>query len=75
MLLRGVVGMVPPGQSALKSERNAVQSLVAVLEGGQPRIALFHNTPARFDGRPQLAEQLTAELTDVHRRGQLVATD
>jgi hypothetical protein len=43
-----------------------------VLEGGEPRIALFHNTPARFDGRPQLAEQLTAELTDVHRRKRIV---
>jgi uncharacterized protein (TIGR02246 family) len=75
MLLRGVAGMVPPGQSTLKPERNAIQSLVAVLEGGEPRIALFHNTPARFDGRPQLGEQLTAELSDVHRRGHLVATN
>lgn len=75
MLLRGVAGMVPPGQHALKPERNAIQSLVAVLEDGQPRIALFHNTPARFDGRPQLAEQLTAELTDVFRRSQVVATN
>lgn len=75
MLLRGVAGMVPPGQLALKPERNAIQSLVAVLEDGQPRIALFHNTPARFDGRPQLAEQLTAELTAVHRRGRIVEPD
>ena len=75
MLLRGVAGMVPPGQSTLKPERNAIQSLVAVLEAGEPRIALFHNTPARFDGRPQLGEQLTAELSDVHRRGHLVATN
>jgi uncharacterized protein (TIGR02246 family) len=72
MLLGGVAGMVPPGQSTLKPERNAIQSLVAVLEAGEPRIALFHNTPARFDGRPQLAEQLTAELTDVHRRKRIV---
>lgn len=72
MLLRAVVGMVPPGKDVLNPERNAIQSLVAVLESGQPRIALFHNTPARFDGRPQLAEQLTAELTAVHRTGRIV---
>ena len=72
MLLRGVAGMVPPGQSALMAERNAVQSLVAVLEDGEPRIAMFQNTPARFDGRLQLTEQLTTELTAVHRAGHIV---
>ena len=74
-LLRGVAGMVPPGQSALKPERNAIQSLVAVMERGEPRIALFHNTPARFDGRPQLSEDLTAELTAVQRTGRVVNAD
>jgi uncharacterized protein (TIGR02246 family) len=72
MLLRGVAGMVPRGQSVLMPERNAVQSLVAVLEDGEPRIAMFQNTPARFDGRLQLTEQLTAELTSVHRAGRIV---
>jgi hypothetical protein len=49
------------GKSALMPERNAVQSLVAVTgETAQPRIAMYQNTPARFDGRPQLGEQLTA---------------
>ena len=74
MLLRAVVGMVPPGKDALNPERNAIQSLVAVLDDGVPRIAHFHNTPARFDGRPQLGEQLTAELTAVHRSGRVVHT-
>ena len=72
MLLRGVAGMVPPGLSALMAERNAVQSLVAVLEDGEPRIAMFQNTPARFDGRLQLTEQLTAELTSVLESGRIV---
>jgi uncharacterized protein (TIGR02246 family) len=72
MLLRAVAGMVPPGQSALKPERNAIQSLVAVREQGEPRIALFHNTPARFDGRPEVGETLTAELTAVHHAGHVV---
>ena len=33
---------------------------------------MYQNTPARFDGRPQLAEQLTAELTNVQRTGRIV---
>ena len=72
VLMRGVAGMVPPGQSALMPERNAVQSLVAVLEDGEPRITMYQNTPARFDGRPQIGEQLTAELTSVLRTGRTV---
>jgi len=74
-LLRAVAGMIPPGASMIKPERNAVQSLVAVLEDGQPRIAMYQNTPARFDGRPQLGEQLTAELTSVFRAGRVVDAD
>ena len=71
-LLRAVAGMVPPGTPALKPERNAIQSLVAVLDEGVPRIALYQNTPARFDGRPELGERLTAELTAVHRTGRVI---
>jgi uncharacterized protein (TIGR02246 family) len=71
-LLRAVAGMSPPGGDAIKPERNAIQSLVAVLDGGVPRIALFQNTPARFDGRPELAQRLTAELSAVLRSGQVV---
>lgn len=61
-LLRAVVGMVPPGQSDLSPEQNAIQSLVAHHDGGRWRIELFQNTPARFDGRPEVAEALTQEL-------------
>jgi uncharacterized protein (TIGR02246 family) len=61
-LLRAVVGMVPHGQSALKPELNAIQSLLATRQAGRWLIALFQNTPARFDGQPQLAQQLTDEL-------------
>jgi uncharacterized protein (TIGR02246 family) len=74
-LLRAVVGMMPPGKSALNPAANAVQSLVCVTEAGRPRIALLHNTPAAFHGRPQMTEQLTEELTEVARRGQLLAAD
>ena len=61
-LLRAVVGMVPPGESDLNPEQNAIQSLVAHHDGDRWRIELFQNTPARFDGRPEVAEALTEEL-------------
>ncbi len=61
-LLRAVVGMVPPGQSDLNPQLNALQTLVAVKRDDRWRIALFQNTPAQFHGRPELVEQLTEEL-------------
>ena len=61
-LLRAVVGMVPPGQSDLNPNVNAIQSLVAARHGGRWLIALFQNTPAQFHGRPELAQQLTEDL-------------
>src|SRR5688572_19514258 len=64
-MLRAVVGMVPPGQSDINPDRNAIQSLVAVKEKGQWHIALFQNTPAQFHGRPEAATALTKELRQV----------
>ena len=61
-ILRAVVGMIPPGKTDINPERNAIQSLVAAYQDKQWRIALFQNTPARFDGRPELAEALIEEL-------------
>jgi uncharacterized protein (TIGR02246 family) len=66
-LLRAVAGMVPPGQSDINPAVNAVQSLIATKEQGRWRIALFHNTPAAFHGRPELSEQLTEELRQALR--------
>jgi uncharacterized protein (TIGR02246 family) len=71
-LLRAVAGMVPPGQTELNPAVNAIQSLVIVEQEGHLRISLLQNTPAAFHGRPQAAEQLTTELTEVLRGGQLV---
>lgn len=65
-LLRAVSGVVPAGESNLKPELNAIQSLVAERRDGSWKIILYHNTPAQFHGRPELAEALTDEL-----RGQL----
>lgn len=62
VLLRAVVGMAPPGQQTINPAVNAIQSLVAVCEDRIWRIALFHNTPAAFHGRPELSAALTAEL-------------
>jgi uncharacterized protein (TIGR02246 family) len=67
-LLRAVAGLVPAGKDDINPALNAVQSLVAAEEDGKLGIVLFQNTPARFDGRPQLADQLTAELRDELRR-------
>jgi uncharacterized protein (TIGR02246 family) len=63
-LLRSVVGMVPPGASDIKPEVNAVQALVAIRIGDEWRIAHFQNTPAAFDGDPDGATALTAELRE-----------
>jgi hypothetical protein len=71
-IVKHVVGMVPPGKAALNPAVNAVQSLVVVERGADIRIALLHNTPAAFHGRPELAEQLTRELTDALRSGRTV---
>jgi uncharacterized protein (TIGR02246 family) len=72
MLLRAVVGMKPPGAAELNPAVNAIQSVVATGQGADMRVALLHNTPAAFHGRPELAEQLTSELSDVLHAGQLV---
>ena len=63
-VLRAIVGMILPGTSDLEPARNAHQTVVAVQDAGEWRIALFQNTPARFDGRPELVEQFTEELRE-----------
>jgi uncharacterized protein (TIGR02246 family) len=65
MLLRSVVGMVPPGGSDVDPDKNAVQALVAIDTASGWRIAHLQNTPAAFHGRPEAAESLTAELRAV----------
>ncbi len=61
-ILRSVVGMIPPGSDDINADVNAIQSLIVVLESESWKIELFQNTPAKFDGRPELAEKLTNEL-------------
>jgi len=71
-LIRAVVGMGPPGASDLNPAVNAIQSVIVVNRDGAMKIALLHNTPAAFHGRPELADALTRELTDVLRSGRTV---
>jgi len=62
IILRAVAGMLPPGSRTIKPERNVIHVLVAHRQGDRWRIASYQNTPARYDGRPEAVEALTAEL-------------
>jgi uncharacterized protein (TIGR02246 family) len=68
-ILRAVVSMIPHGQTDINPALNAVQSLVAVRRGNQWKVALFHNTPAAFHGRPEAVAQLTEELRQWREKG------
>ena len=61
-LLRAVAGMVPAGKEDIDPDLNAIQTLVAVQRGGEWKVAMFHNTPAAFHGKPEEAAALTEEL-------------
>jgi uncharacterized protein (TIGR02246 family) len=67
-LLHSVVGMIPPGGSAVDRDKNAHQTVLAVKDGQEWRIVLLQNTPAQYHGRPELVEELTAELQQVADR-------
>jgi uncharacterized protein (TIGR02246 family) len=62
-VLRAVAGMVPRGEAEL-NENLTIQSLVATQDGARWKIALWHNTPAAFHGRPEAREELFAELRE-----------
>ena len=61
-LLRANAGLIPPDKNDIDPGLNAVQSMIAVRKAGAWKIAHFHNTPAAFHMRPELAKQLTEEL-------------
>jgi uncharacterized protein (TIGR02246 family) len=62
-LLHAIAGLVPPGSGKVNPAVNSHQTLTACSDpDGQWRIVLFQNTPARFHGRPELLEDMTAEL-------------
>ncbi len=66
-VLWAIAGLVPPGQSDVKPEVNAVQTLTAEEQDGEWRIVAFQNTPAQFHGRPELVASMTEELRHVLR--------
>jgi len=61
-LLRASTGLIPSGKKDIDPALNAVHSMVAVQKSGGWKIALFQNTPARYDMRPDLGQLLTEEL-------------
>jgi len=65
MLLRSVVGMLPPGQTDIEPEVNSLQVMVAVESDGTWRAAHLQTTPAAFHRQPEAVEALTTELRAV----------
>jgi uncharacterized protein (TIGR02246 family) len=61
-LLRAASGVVPAGEDDIKPGLNAIQSLIAHRRDDRWEVSLYQNTPAAFDGRPELAQALTNEL-------------
>jgi uncharacterized protein (TIGR02246 family) len=68
-VLRAIAGIVPAGRSDIEPELNSVQTLVAARDDGEWRVVLYQNTPAQLHGRPDLADDLTAQLRRQLRDG------
>jgi uncharacterized protein (TIGR02246 family) len=69
VLIRAVAGMVPPGESQINPWTNAIQHMLLSRQGGRFKIEVFQNTPTAHHARPDLAEQLTQELSEVLTAG------
>ena len=67
-LLRANVGMVPRGYDDINPAVNAVQTMIAVKQNNQWKVAMFQNTPAAHHGNPEEAEKLSAELREVLKK-------
>jgi uncharacterized protein (TIGR02246 family) len=61
-LLRAVAAVIPAGQSDINPALNTIQRMLCRKSRSGWEIVLYHNTPAQFHGRPEMVEQLTAEL-------------
>jgi uncharacterized protein (TIGR02246 family) len=68
VVLRAVVGMVPPGGNDVNPAVNSIQTMVAERIGDEWRTVMLQTTPAAFHGRPDLVEQLTTELRNEVKR-------
>ena len=67
-LLQAIVGMIPHGETNIKPELNAIQTLVAICNQDTWKVAHFQNTPAALHGRPELVAQMTAELENQYNK-------
>ena len=65
VMLRAIVGMAPPGQTAVNPAVNAHQTIIAIQRHDAWQIALLQTTPASFHGRPDLVAQMTEELEQI----------
>jgi len=72
VMLRAIVGMLPPGQSELNPAVNALQALVAERRDEGWRVVLLQTTPAQYHGRPQLVEEHTEALRPQVAAGSVV---
>jgi hypothetical protein len=62
--------MVPASTGELDPAQNAIQTLVAERDRrGRWRAAMLQHVPASYPGRPDLAEQHTAELRELAESG------
>lgn len=61
-ILQAHVSMAMPHDTTVRSDRHAIQTLVAVRQAGAWKITQFQNTPAKFDGRPDVLAAFTEEL-------------
>ena len=73
LLLRAAAGMIPRGKGNINPALNAIQTLVAVREAGEWRVAMFQNTPAAFHERPEASDALSEELRAAIKAGGLAA--
>jgi uncharacterized protein (TIGR02246 family) len=64
-IVKAIAGMAPPGKTQLDPKLNTVQTMVAEKLVGEWLVALFQNTPAALHERPDLREQMTADLEAV----------
>jgi len=67
ILLRSIVGMIPPDSFDMNLMVKATQSVVFLERDDEAKIVLLQSTPATFHGRSDVAEMLTIELEQIRR--------
>ncbi|HEX4565402.1 MAG TPA: SgcJ/EcaC family oxidoreductase, partial [Vicinamibacterales bacterium] len=67
ILLRSVVGTIPPDGVGLNLMVKATQSIVFLQRDDEAEVVLLQSTPATFHGRSDVAEVLSLELEHIRR--------